>query len=80
MGNLVWTAILYASTLSIAYMIYRCFMFERVAEKKQSTSDLVERSYGKKATLQPARPAATSSPVYAWQKRPVAPKGRIAPR
>ena len=62
MANLVWTGILYGSTLGIVFMIYRIFVVDRKAENEQKTSELVRRSYGRQpaAAAEPALPSETS--------------------
>ena len=38
MANLIWTGILYFSTLTIVYVVYRTFMNDRKAENERRTN------------------------------------------
>ena len=44
MANFIWTGILYFSTSTIVYIIYRTFMNDRRAENESRMSDVVKRS------------------------------------
>jgi hypothetical protein len=44
MANLIWTGILYFSTLMIVYIIYRTFVNDRRAENERRTSEMVQRT------------------------------------
>ena len=44
MANLIWTGILYFSTSTIVYIIYRTFMNDRRAENESRVSEVVKRS------------------------------------
>jgi len=58
MANFLWTGILYFSTLTIVYIIYRTFMNDRKAENERRTSEMVLRSQvaGKLSALDMAPP------------------------
>ncbi len=60
MGGLVWTAILYFSTLSIVYIIYRTFVNDRKDEAVRKTNEVVLRTQAQAAK---AREAAARSPT-----------------
>jgi hypothetical protein len=74
MANLVWTAILYISTLGIVLVIYRVFVADRKAEAERLTRELITRSYGSQG-LGSKAVAAAPAPVPAAQpaERPVPP-------
>jgi hypothetical protein len=44
MANLIWTGILYFSTLMIVYIVYRTFVNDRRAENERRTSEMVLRT------------------------------------
>jgi hypothetical protein len=44
MANFVWTAILYFSTSTIVYIVYRTFMNDRRAENERRMAEVIERS------------------------------------
>jgi hypothetical protein len=64
-ANLIWTGILYFSTLTIVYVVYRTFMNDRKAENERRTSDIVlktqarQKEHAEAAVPRPAvrRPA-----------------------
>ena len=45
MANLVWTSVLYFSTLGIVYLIYRVFVADRQVENQRKTAEMISRSY-----------------------------------
>jgi hypothetical protein len=47
MANLIWTSILYFSTSTIVYIVYRTFMNDRRAENERRTAEAVLKSQGK---------------------------------
>ena len=44
MANFIWTAILYFSTSTIVYIVYRTFMNDRRAENERRMSEVVQKS------------------------------------
>lgn len=68
MANLIWTGILYFSTLTIVYVVYRTFMNDRKAENERRTNDIVFRTQAKKqehADADITRQAAPRRPAVA---------------
>jgi hypothetical protein len=59
MGNLVWTFILYASTVGIVYVTYRAFIVDRKAEREGKTQDMINKAYKNKPKIvaEPVIPA-----------------------
>jgi hypothetical protein len=57
MANLVWTAILYISTVGIVLVCYRAFVFDRKVERERSTSAMIAKAYQKVPGKAPALPA-----------------------
>ncbi|MDB5393521.1 MAG: hypothetical protein JWM91_1027 [Rhodospirillales bacterium] len=41
MGNFIWTAILYFSTSTIVFLIYRTFLNDQKAENERKSADVV---------------------------------------
>jgi hypothetical protein len=58
MANFIWTGILYFSTSTIVYIVYRTFMNDRRAENERRTQEVVLRSQRKalEPGLEPAPP------------------------
>ena len=46
MANVLWTGILYFSTLSIDYLTYRAFVVDKRAEGERVTAEMIRKSYG----------------------------------
>jgi hypothetical protein len=44
MANLIWTGILYFSTLSIVFITYRTFVNDRKADNERQAQDIVARA------------------------------------
>ena len=65
MANFVWTGVLYFSTLSIVYLIYRVFVVDRQAEFERKTRDMVSRSFGGAAGQGVAQAAPAPQPAHA---------------
>jgi len=63
MGNLIWTGILYFSTLMIVYIIYRTFVNDRRAENERRTSEMVQRTKTAASTMPTLELAPPRQPV-----------------
>jgi len=56
MGNLIWTGVLYFSTIGIVYVTYRVFMEDRRADRLNLTQELIKRGAQQQRSLIPAEP------------------------
>jgi hypothetical protein len=56
MGNLIWTSVLYFSTIGIVYVTYRVFMEDRRADRLNLTQELIKRGTQQQRSLIPAEP------------------------
>ncbi len=56
MGNLIWTGILYFSTIGIVYITYRVFMEDRRADRLNLTQELIKRGAQQQRSLIPGEP------------------------
>jgi hypothetical protein len=56
MGNLIWTGVLYFSTISIVYVTYRVFMEDRRADRLNITQELIKRGTQQQRSLIPGEP------------------------
>ncbi len=56
MGNLIWTGVLYFSTISIVYVTYRVFMEDRRADRLNLTQELIKRGTQQQRSLIPGEP------------------------
>ena len=45
MGGLLWTGILYISTLSIVFVTYRTFVNDRKSENERKVQDVISRAH-----------------------------------
>jgi hypothetical protein len=88
MANLVWTSILYFSTLGIVYVVYRVFVADRRVESERKTREMISRSYGgaglptaqSKTAQAKAAPAAARFPLKPPPKSKPSAGNRFAPR
>ena len=71
MANLIWTGILYFSTLSIVFITYRTFVNDRKADNERRSQEMVLRAQALNRHKDPAavtrrvarRPAAIGQPA-----------------
>jgi hypothetical protein len=56
MGNLIWTGVLYFSTIGIVYVTYRIFMEDRRADRLNLTQELIKRGTQQQRSLIPGEP------------------------
>ncbi len=54
MANLIWTGILYFSTLSIVFITYRTFVNDRKADNERRSQDMVLRAQALSRQRDPA--------------------------
>lgn len=76
MANLVWTSILYISTIGIVYLIYRVFVADRKAEGERKTREMISRSYGG-APMPPMTGKSASAPAAARFPLKPQPKSKL---
>jgi len=78
MANLIWTGILYFSTLSIVFVAYRTFINDRKFENelKITRQVMVAQGLGRKGMGQAA---ATVAPPAPGEEAPAAPRRFVAP-
>ncbi len=68
MGNLIWTSILYFSTSTIVFIIYRTFVNDRKADNERKMAETTLRSQAQMK----ARESLQATPRQVVRRRPIA--------
>ncbi len=81
MANLIWTGILYFSTLSIVFVAYRTFINDRKFENelKITRQVMIAQGLGRKGMGQAAAAVAGVAPSAPGEGAPAAPRRFVAP-
>lgn len=81
MANLIWTGILYFSTLSIVFIAYKTFINDRRYENELRIAQQVRiaQGLGRKNMAQAATANAAAMPAEPGDEAPSAPRRFVAP-
>ncbi len=81
MANLIWTGILYFSTLSIVYVAYKTFINDRKFENELRITRqvMVAQGLGRKGMGPAAAAVASVAPAAPGEEAPAGPRRFVAP-
>jgi hypothetical protein len=81
MANLIWTGILYFSTLSIVFVAYRTFINDRKFENELRIARqvMISQGLGRKTMTKAAAAVASVTPAAPGEEVPSAPRRFVAP-
>ncbi len=81
MANLIWTGILYFSTLSIVFVAYRTFINDRKFENELKIAHqvMIAQALARKTMGKAAAVVASVAPMAPGEEAPAAPRRFVAP-